>query len=353
MGHICMIILVLLCQTLVYREVTRLFTLTASKPVEERGKDPWSKTLNWYFFATANYFLYGESIIYYFKHVVFAEANFLPFATNHRIISFTLYIIGFVGFVMSLKKGYLKQQFGLFCWVHMTLLLIVVSSHFIMNNILEGLIWFWVPASLVICNDVFAYICGITMGRTPLIKLSPKKTVEGFVGAFLCTLVFAVVWGTFFSQFNYMICPVHDLGVNAWSNMKCTPNPIFVWREWVIWKPAAQFVSTVLPGEIHTISYAPYQFHLLFMACFASLVAPFGGFFASGFKRAFNIKDFGDSIPGHGGMTDRMDCQFLMGVFVYVYYSSFIREHHWATIEEQLELIDDLKHYLRGQGITI
>jgi phosphatidate cytidylyltransferase len=126
----------------------------------------------------------------------------------------------------------------------------------------------------------------------------------------------------------------------------------------------------------------PYQFHLLFMACFASLVAPFGGFFASGFKRAFNIKDFGDSIPGHGGMTDRMDCQyvelfvgyrtllipfgrFLMGVFVYVYYSSFIREHHVTvgsalqmivsglTIEEQLELIQDLKHYLRGQGITI
>jgi phosphatidate cytidylyltransferase len=42
---------------------------------------------------------------------------------------------------------------------------------------------------------------------------------------------------------------------------------------------------------------------------FASIIAPFGGFFASGFKRAFKIKDFGDSIPGHGGITDRMDCQ--------------------------------------------
>jgi len=58
-----------------------------------------------------------------------------------------------------------------------------------------------------------------------------------------------------------------------------------------------------------TISYAPYQLHILLLAFFASLVAPFGGFFASGFKRAFDIKDFGDSIPGHGGMTDRMDCQ--------------------------------------------
>jgi hypothetical protein len=62
-----MIILVFICQTIVYREVTRLFTLMDSKPVEDRRKDPWSKTLNWYFFAVANYFLYGESIIYYFK----------------------------------------------------------------------------------------------------------------------------------------------------------------------------------------------------------------------------------------------------------------------------------------------
>lgn len=51
------------------------------------------------------------------------------------------------------------------------------------------------------------------------------------------------------------------------------------------------------------------QFHALVLSAFASIIAPFGGFFASGFKRGFKIKDFGDSIPGHGGMTDRMDCQ--------------------------------------------
>ena len=142
-----MIVLVMLCQTLVYREVTSLFSLKRKDVGEEnaRGRDPWSKTLNWYFFAVTNYFLYGESIIYYFKvyrpailsrvssadqsiqHVVFADANLLPFATNHRIVSFSLYTIGFMGFVMSLQKGYLQQQFGLFCWVHMSLLLIVVS----------------------------------------------------------------------------------------------------------------------------------------------------------------------------------------------------------------------------------
>ncbi|TCD70313.1 hypothetical protein EIP91_003942 [Steccherinum ochraceum] len=367
MGHAYMIVLVMLCATLVYREVTALFSLKTkdSDSLEDRGRDPWSKTLNWYFFAVANYYLYGESIIYYFKHVVFSDAQLTLFATNHRIISFSLYTIGFVGFVMSLKRGYLKQQFGMFCWVHMTLLLIVVSSHFIVNNILEGMIWFWVPASLVICNDVFAYIWGITVGRTPLIKLSPKKTVEGFVGAFFSTMVFGVLWGTYFMQFQYMICPVNDLGVSAFSGAQCDPNPVFLWRDWTMPAPMSLFASSVLGRTVTTIPYAPYQLHLLFMSGFASLVAPFGGFFASGFKRAFDIKDFGHSIPGHGGMTDRMDCQFLMGVFTYVYYSSLIREVHVSvgsvlqtivsglTVKEQLELMVDLKRYLEGQGISL
>lgn len=72
MGHAYMVILVMLCQTLVYREVTALFSLKDVSPETAEfavtgHKDPWSKTLNWYFFAVTNYFLYGESIIYYFK----------------------------------------------------------------------------------------------------------------------------------------------------------------------------------------------------------------------------------------------------------------------------------------------
>nr|GEX52013.1 phosphatidate cytidylyltransferase 1-like [Tanacetum cinerariifolium] len=56
------------------------------------------------------------------------------------------------------------------------------------------------------------------------------------------------------------------------------------------------------------IEIMPVQWHALGLGLFASIIAPFEGFFASGFKRAFKIKDFGDSIPGHGE-TDRMDCQ--------------------------------------------
>jgi phosphatidate cytidylyltransferase len=54
-----------------------------------------------------------------------------------------------------------------------------------------------------------------------------------------------------------------------------------------------------------------------------------------------------------------------MGVFTYVYYSSLIREHHVSvgsilqtivsglTVDEQLELIVDLKKYLAGQGVLV
>lgn len=55
------------------------------------------------------------------------------------------------------------------------------------------MIWFWVPASLVICNDIFAYVWGVTLGRTPLFTLSPKKTVEGFVGALFSTIIIGVI----------------------------------------------------------------------------------------------------------------------------------------------------------------
>ena len=69
----------------------------------------------------------------------------------------------------------------------------------------------------------------------------------------------------------------------------------------------------------------PFQLHALAFSVFASTIGPFGGFFASGFKRAFNIKDFGNTIPGHGGLVDRLDCIVIMITFVNAYIHSFIR----------------------------
>ena len=108
----------------------------------------------------------------------------------------------------------------------------------------------------------------------------------------------------------------------------------------------------------------PIQFHVLVLATFASLIAPFGGFFASGLKRTFKIKDFGESIPGHGGITDRMDCQFIMGFFTFMYYQSFIAVYGTSigsiiesaiqglNGEEQIEVIKGLTQHLINQGVV-
>lgn len=105
------------------------------------------------------------------------------------------------------------------------------------------------------------------------------------------------------------------------------------------------------------------QTHILVFATFASLIAPFGGFFASGLKRTFKVKDFGESIPGHGGITDRMDCQFIMGLFAFMYYQSFIavyKAHVGDVIEtaiqglsgdEIAEVVKGLAKYLVIQGL--
>lgn len=77
----------------------------------------------------------------------------------------------------------------------MTLLFVVIQSHFIIKNIFHGLIWFILPVSFVVCNDIFAYICGFFFGRTRLIALSPKKTWEGFIGAFIGTLSLSILVG--------------------------------------------------------------------------------------------------------------------------------------------------------------
>eukprot|EP00094_Tigriopus_californicus_P013948 TCALIF_13501-PA protein Name:"Similar to CdsA Phosphatidate cytidylyltransferase, photoreceptor-specific (Drosophila melanogaster)" AED:0.19 eAED:0.19 QI:0/0.75/0.77/0.88/0.87/0.88/9/612/360 len=253
---------------------------------------PWFRSLSWYFLVASNYFLYGESLVDYFG-VLVNRTEFLPFLVRyHRFISFSMYVSGFVWFVLSLVKRYYMRQFSLFAWTHVALLIVVTQSYLIIQNMFEGLIWFILPIMMVVMNDVMAYMFGFFFGKTPLIQLSPKKTWEGFVGGGISTVFLSWGFSYFMCQYNYFICPI--------------------------------------------------------------------GFFASGFKRAFKIKDFGDIIPGHGGIMDRFDCQFLMATFVNVYIHSFIRSASPQKLiqqvfmlkpEEQLTLFYNLQDSLTQRGI--
>eukprot|EP00047_Mylnosiga_fluctuans_P011134 m.19748 g.19748 ORF g.19748 m.19748 type:complete len:440 (-) comp3468_c0_seq1:48-1367(-) len=315
LGHVALTIMIFALQLKSFHEV-----ISIAHVRYKENKLPWFRTLNWYFLAVANFYFYGEGFGRYYQQVLYSEEVAFSLVRFHRFISFSLYILGFCAFVLSLKKGYYKFQFIQFGWCHLALLLIVSQSHLIIQNMFNGLVWLLMPSSLVICNDIMAYMFGFFFGRTPLIKLSPKKTWEGFIGAFFSTVVFSLLFSLFLAQFQYFICPVERLMLFDGDGLHCTPNPVFQWTE----MPVPGIVQTVVPWLGPSLSYKPFSLHAVIMAMFASLIAPFGGFFASGLKRAFQIKDFDNLIPGHGGVTDRFDCQFIMASFTYVYYHSFV-----------------------------
>lgn len=67
---------------------------------------------------------------------------------------------GLIAFVLRLERGHLLVQFRQYAWVHLILLFVFMPSSFFVSNIFDGIIWFLLPCSLVIVNDIGAYLAG-------------------------------------------------------------------------------------------------------------------------------------------------------------------------------------------------
>ncbi|MCL1912595.1 MAG: phosphatidate cytidylyltransferase [Eubacteriaceae bacterium] len=123
--------------------------------------------------------------------------------------------------------------------------------------------------STVAC-DTFALLGGMLFGKTPLNPISPKKTVEGSVSGFIfATLAFSAA-GMLRTQLKLQMLPM-----------------------WTF----------VLAGAL------------------IGVTSQFGDLMASHVKRAFNVKDYGSLLPGHGGVFDRLDSVLFTFGTIYVYYT--------------------------------
>lgn len=78
-----------------------------------------------------------------------------------------------------------------FFYIYVNCILSYVIMYFI--NYITIVFRFIVPVSMIVINDVMAYMFGFFFGRTPLIKLSPKKTWEGFIGGGISTVILGLM----------------------------------------------------------------------------------------------------------------------------------------------------------------
>lgn len=141
---------------------------------------------------------------------------------------------------------------------------IFFSFHVTLAEQTEYGILIWLIVITAFGTDIMAYFTGYTLGKHKLCpKISPKKTIEGSVGGILGSVVLSGLFGYFFAPDVLMHC----------------------------------MVIGVLGG----------------------VVSQFGDLTASIFKRKMGIKDYGNLIPGHGGILDRFDSVLFTGPMVYYY----------------------------------
>jgi phosphatidate cytidylyltransferase len=344
-------------------------------------------------FCVAIFYTYGDFLTDFIKgnqdlHYLSKYAQYSP------SIAFMLYSGTFVITIATMQVGHIKFQLNQLCWTIVVICLTVGQLKYIMHNIFNGLFWFALPIFLVVMNDIMAYVSGMTFGRKfihrPFITFSPNKTWEGFIGGGIFTLIGGWYLSRFFAQFTWLTCPMHEFRVFPGDALECELDPIFLPSQYMFppqmfellprtlvkmipniveicrvvdGNPEQQLLLTACISGSSTLHYAhdhfelvlknvyPVQIHALSLAFFASVVAPFGGFLASAIKRAYGLKDFDSIIPGHGGVMDRMDCQFLMALCTWVHYNTFVKMatisvpkmlymYDLLTLSEQVEFLD-------------
>ena len=159
LGHIWVVITVWILQALAFNELTNL----RYKDAKEIAL-PYFRTFHWCLFVSATMFSKGRAVLQFCINTPFVfQYGFKGrleiyrwMLDNWDYITFNMYAGLFVIFVLSLKKGYYKYQFGQLTWTVFSLAITMVQANGISENIMEGFFWFIFPAMLIACNDTMA-----------------------------------------------------------------------------------------------------------------------------------------------------------------------------------------------------
>lgn len=202
-----------------------------------------------------------ESWIKYFTYFIIIHALFFGIVFNpliFRIITAAIILTGAFELINLFRKsGYLKQGFFIFS---LFLFVVLSAGFFQFSGLNKGLVLFTFLVLSIF--DAFSQISGQLAGQRKLFPaISPGKTLEGLLGGTLIALA----------------------------------SSLFL-------KSLVEFSTE----------------KTLLIAAGIVLFAFAGDLAASVFKRKYNVKDFSQILPGHGGFLDRFDSLIAGGAFVAV-----------------------------------
>jgi phosphatidate cytidylyltransferase len=141
-------------------------------------------------------------------------------------------------------------------------------NYFILIRALD-IKYFILTIATPMITDTFAYVAGSLIGKHKITKISPNKSLEGYVvGSLVATIIMTMYYNTF---------------IGAQTNL------------------------LIVIGIILLIS----------------IFGQIGDLFFSAIKRQHNIKDFSNLIPGHGGMLDRLD-SLIFSAIIFMIFASYL-----------------------------
>ena len=145
---------------------------------------------------------------------------------------------------------------------------VMLAFTYLTRGLPQGLYLVWLILISAWGCDTGAYVVGVLIGKKKIFpNLSPKKSLEGCIGGVVGTVIIAGLYGYFFVEATF-------------PDKKVAP------------------LIAVICG-------------------FGAICSMVGDLAASAIKRNFGIKDYGNLIPGHGGIMDRFDSMIVTAPLVY------------------------------------
>ena len=245
--------------------------------------------------------IYAPTFVYFLKYYNYINVEVGSFYTLWSLTNIFAIVLAasiIIVVVTNTILLFMYQSFTIKNFIIFNLLVGVVSGFFLgifffmFTRGFLTLLWIFI---IVFSSDIFAYFGGVLFGKHKMApKISPKKTWEGFGIGQALTIIFGLIILLIYSFIPH--------------------NPDILKQIFGV-----QFQHSTSYINSSPIANKPlWWFNMFIIVTSMSLLSVFGDLMYSWFKRKYRIKDYGNILPGHGGIIDRIDSHSVVISYYFV-----------------------------------